>query len=41
LAEGVTAAGFPSEGDEALDWWRRLRAVHAGDHRGAVSLPIT
>ena len=28
LAEGVTAAGFPSAGDEALDWWRRLRAVH-------------
>ena len=28
LAEGVTAAGFPSAGDEALDWWPRLRAVH-------------
>jgi len=25
LAEGVAAAGFPSAGDEALDWWRRLR----------------
>lgn len=28
LADGVTAAGFPSAGDEALDWWRRLRAAH-------------
>jgi len=28
LAEGVAAAGFPAEGDEALDWWRQLRAVH-------------
>jgi hypothetical protein len=28
LAVGVTAMGFPSEGDAALAWWRRLRAVH-------------
>ncbi|HEY9476352.1 MAG TPA: hypothetical protein VIS06_21190, partial [Mycobacteriales bacterium] len=28
LAVGVTVMGFPSEGDAALAWWRRLRAVH-------------
>lgn len=25
---GVRAAGFASQGDEALGWWHRLRAVH-------------
>ena len=24
LVDGVTAAGFGSSGDEAVDWWRRL-----------------
>jgi hypothetical protein len=28
LAPGVTAVGFPAQGDEALAWWRRLRAVN-------------
>jgi hypothetical protein len=28
LAAGVTAVGFPAEGDEAVAWWRHLRAVH-------------
>jgi hypothetical protein len=27
-AAGVTVLGFPSEGDEAVSWWRRLHAVH-------------
>ncbi|WP_406045279.1 DUF4253 domain-containing protein [Micromonospora sp. NBC_00898] len=28
LADGVRVLGFPAEGDDALAWWRRLRAVH-------------
>src|SRR5436309_1687771 len=28
LAAGVSAVGFASEGEEALTWWRRLRAVN-------------
>lgn len=28
LAGGLTAACFPSQGDEALGWWERLRALH-------------
>src|SRR5260370_40611485 len=28
LAAGVTTVGFASEGDAALRWWRRLRAVN-------------
>jgi hypothetical protein len=27
LVDGVTAAGFGSSGEEAVDWWRRLNAV--------------
>jgi hypothetical protein len=32
LVEGVTAAGFGSSGDEAVEWWRRLNA--AADRTG-------
>src|SRR5262249_39668423 len=32
LVAGVTAAGFGSSGQEAVDWWRRLNA--AGDRTG-------
>lgn len=32
LEPSVAVMGFPSEGDEALAWWRRLRAVH--EHTG-------
>jgi hypothetical protein len=38
LVEGVTAAGFGSSGEEAVDWWRRLNA--AAERNGCRPLLI-
>ncbi|NUP51144.1 MAG: DUF4253 domain-containing protein [Catenulispora sp.] len=36
---GVDVVGFVSEGDEAVAWWRRLRAVHDRTGRWPVLVP--